>query len=439
MTTNLIRFTQMARDNPTMTFTSLLGMVFDADGLLDSFNRQPARKASGADGMRKDAYAVGVEGRLTDLSARLRRLGYHPKPALRKYIAKANGGMRPLGIPSFEDRIVQDRLSQILQAIWEPEFRDCSYGYRPNRGAHDALRRVAEVITMQNTQWVVEMDIKGFFNHVCHDHLMRFLEHRIKDPRILRTIHRFLKAGVLEDGMFSATEEGTPQGGLVSPVLSNIYLHYVLDWWFEGGYAKECRGRAYMIRYADDALYCFQDESDARRFLHALGERLAKFGLEVEPSKTGLIRFGSQAERHGIQDGRDRPATFNFLGLTHYVGKSRNDIFIVGRRTDSKRMSKKLKEFGQKLRNMRTKGGEAMTKFARQHLTGHINYYGVSGNSRSLNAYVRFAAKLLFKWLNRKSQRSSLTWDKFGQLLDDGLLPKPRIVHNLYPCFLRRT
>lgn len=439
MTTNLLRFTHMARDNPTMTFTSLMGMVFNTSGLLDSFERQPARKAIGVDGMRKDAYAAGVEVRLADLSARLRRLGYHPKPARRVYIPKANGGMRPLGIPSFEDRIVQDRLSQILQAIWEPEFRDCSFGFRPNRGAHDALQRVADVITTQNTQWVVEMDIKGFFNHVCHDHLMRFLEHRIKDPCVLRTIHRFLKAGVLDDGVFQATGEGTPQGGLVSPVLANIYLHYVLDWWFEGSYAKECRGKAFLIRYADDGLFCFQEESDARRFLRVLEERLAKFGLEVVPSKTGLLRFGSQAARMSGQDGRDQRATFSFLGITHYVGKSRKGNFIVGRKTDKKRMSKKLTEFGQRLRKMRIEGGKAMVTFARQHLTGHINYFGVSGNSRSINAYVHHASSLLFKWLNRRSQSKSLTSERFGQMRDDGLLPKPRIVHNLYRCRMGMT
>ena len=329
MTTNLIRFTQMARDNPKTKFTALMGMVTDAKGLLDSFDRQPARKAAGVDGMRKDAYAVGVESRILDLSARLRRLGYHPKPARRVHIPKANGGMRPLGIPSFEDRIVQDRLSQILQAIWEPEFRNCSYGFRPNRGAHDALRRVAEVITLQNTQWVVEMDIKGFFNHVCHDHLMKFLEHRIKDPCVLRTIHRFLKAGVMEDGIFQATDEGTPQGGLISPVLANIYLHYVLDWWFEGVFAKGCQSGAYMIRYADDGLFCFQDEADARRFLDSMKERLAQFGLEVEPSKTGLVRFGRQAARLGSHEDGNHPATFSFLGITHFMGKSRNGNFVI--------------------------------------------------------------------------------------------------------------
>ena len=437
MTTHLSSFTQMARDNPTMRFTSLMGMLSNREGLLDSFNRQPANKAVGVDGMRKDAYAAGIENRIADLSARLKRMGYRPLPSRRTYIPKANGGVRPLGIPSFEDRIVQDRLSQILQAIWEPEFRNCSYGFRPNRGAHDALRRVAEVITQQDTQWVVEADIKGFFTNVCHEHLVRFLEHRVGDPYVLRTIKRFLKAGVLEDGQFSESDSGTPQGGLVSPVLANIYLHYVLDWWFEGTFARTCRGRAFLVRFADDYVCCFQDESDARRFMPAMAARLGAFGLEVEPSKTSLIRFGTRAAGDSSEDGLRHPATFSFLGLTHYVGTSRKGNFVVGRKTDGKRMTKKLTELGQKLQDLRSEGGDTMVKFVQQHLRGHFNYYGVSGNMRSLTVYRHHAAALLFKWLNRRSQRKSMSWKRFDQILKEGLLPIPRIVHKLYPVPLR--
>jgi group II intron reverse transcriptase/maturase len=229
-----------------------MGLLFDPEGLHASFERQDGRKAPGVDGIRKETYAQGLDERIADLSARLRRLGYRPKPARRTYIPRGDGRYRPLGIPSFEDRLVQDRLSRILQAIWEPEFRNCSYGFRPGRSAHDALRRVAEVITNEQTQWVVEADIKGFFDHVSHDHLMRFLEHRIADPNFLRIVRRFLKAGIMEDGLFTASDEGTPQGGLVSPVLANIYLHYVLDLWFEKHFARQCRGKAHLIRYADD-------------------------------------------------------------------------------------------------------------------------------------------------------------------------------------------
>ncbi len=431
MNTRLERLKQKARNEPQTQFNALMGMLFDPEGLRDSFERQDGRKAPGVDGVRKEQYGEDLDERLTDLSARLRRLGYRPKPVRRTYIPKGDGRYRPLGIPSFEDRLVQDRLSQILQAIWEPEFRECSYGFRPGRSAHDALRRVAEVITNHGTQWVVEADIKGFFDHVSHAHLERFLAHRITDGNLLRIIRRFLKAGILEDGVFTASEEGTPQGGLVSPVLSNIYLHYVLDLWFEKRFARSCEGRAYLIRYADDYVACFERETDARRFLTEMTERLAQFDLEVEPSKTAILKFGRQAMGRKAQDG-DGPRTFSFLGITHYVGKSRTGRFVVGRKTDAKRMCKKLKQLSERLRRLRSEGGRAMLDYVRRHLQGHIQYYGVSGNSRSVSSYVYLATGQLFKWLNRRSQRRSLNWKRFGEVIRP-LLPTARIVHNLYP------
>ena len=232
MTTRLNCFTRRAQE-PGVRFNALMGLLAEPEGLRESFDSQPGNKAPGVDGIRKQAYAQGVEDRLATLSAAVRRLGYQPKPVRRVYIPKSNGGRRPLGVPSFEDRIVQDRLSRILQAIWEPEFRDCSYGFRPGRNAHQALARLDEIVTQERTQWVVEADIKGFFDNVGHEHLMKFLAHRIADEKLLRIVRRFLKAGVLESGVFSEVEAGTPQGGLASPVLANIYLHYVLDLWFE--------------------------------------------------------------------------------------------------------------------------------------------------------------------------------------------------------------
>jgi len=332
---------------------------------------------------------------------------------------------------------VQDRLSQILQAIWEPEFRDCSYGFRPGRSAHDALRRLAEVITDEGTQYVVEADIKGFFDHVSHTHLMNFLEHRVGDPNVLRIVQRFLKAGVMEDGVFTASEEGTPQGGLVSPVLSNIYLHYVLDLWFEKRFARTCNGKAFLIRYADDYVACFEQEQDARAFLQAMTERLAQFDLEVAPQKTALLRFGSQAL--GLSRDQDQRAdTFSFLGFTHYVGQSRRGRFVVGRKTDGKRLSKKLKQLNERLRKLRGQGAAAMLAYLIRHLRGHIQYYGVSGNSRGVASYAHHATRLLFKWLNRRSQRRSLNWARFKAVIRPRL-PRPRIIHDLYPIPPWRT
>lgn len=440
MTPQLARFTQMARNRPKTRFNSLMGLLSSAEGLRASFSRQPPRKAAGVDGMQKADYAKGLDERIEDLSGRLRRLGYRPKPSRRVYIPKANGGRRPLGIPSFEDRIVQDRLSQLLQAIWEPEFRDCSYGFRPNRSAHDALRQIAKVITHGKVAWVVEADIKGFFNEVHHEHLLRFLEHRIADARLLRIVRRFLKAGILEDGQFCATDSGTPQGGLVSPVLSNIYLHYVLDWWFEGRFRKGCSGEAYLVRYADDFIACFQHQQDAERFHRELVERLADFALEVEPSKTKRLRFGRYAQKSCHKEGHKRPETFTFLGFTHFVSKSQTGRFVVGRRTDTARMRRKLQDFKQRLKRLRTKGGRAMLAYARMHLLGHQQYYGVSGNSGPLRAYTRHVGKMLFKWLNRRSQRKSITWARYLELWKGGLLfPSPRIVHHLYPVPTRMS
>ena len=431
MTTRLARLTHKARAEPETRFNALMGVVAEPEGLHASFERQDGRKAPGVDGVRKDAYGEGLDERITDLSSRLRRLGYRPQPVRRTYIPKGDGRYRPLGIPAFEDRLVQDRLSQVLQAIWEPEFCDCSYGFRPGRGAHDALARVAEVITNEQTQWVVEADIKGFFNHVSHDHLMRFLEHRIADPQCLRLIRRLLKAGVMEDGVFEAIGEGTPQGGLVSPVLANIYLHYVLDLWFERRFARQCWGKAFLIRYADDYVACFQYASDARHFETAMQQRLAEFDLAIEPSKTATLHFGSTVLRSDRCD-RHRQRTFRFLGFTHYVGRSRKGRFVVGRRTDGQRKRNKLKVLNERLRSMRGEGGAAMIAYLQRHLRGHIQYYGVSGNGRGVASYVYAATRYLFKWLNRRSQRRSLTWRRFGEVVRPKL-PTARIVVDIYP------
>ena len=431
VTTKLDRFTLKAREEPQTRFNALMGILSDPEGLRESFGRQDGGKAPGVDGVRKEDYAEGVQARLEDLSARIRRLGYRPLPARRSYIAKGDGCYRPLGVPSFEDRLVQDQLSRILQAIWEPEYCDCSYGFRPGRSAHDALRRVAEVITNGQTQWIVEADIKGFFDHLSHSHLVRFLEHRIADPNLLRIVQRFLKAGVMEDGAFTASEEGAPQGGLVSPVLSNIYLHYVLDLWFEKRFAKCCAGRAYLIRYADDYVACFELEADARAFLTEMTARLAEFDLEVEPSKSALLEFGS-AQLKGSRAQRPGARTFSFLGFTHYVGRSRRGRFVVGRKSDGKRLRKKLKALNAHLRALRTQGGNAMVAFLIRHLRGHIQYYGVSGNVRWVSSYVYSATGLLFKWLNRRSQKRSLNWKQFAAYIRRWL-PRARIVHDLYP------
>jgi len=432
MTTSIERFTQWVRLQPQPQYHALMGMLSNPVELLECFDNQPGNKACGIDKMRQADYAEGVEERIKALSAKLRSLTYQPKPSRRVYIPKSNGKSRPLGIPCFEDRVVQQQLTRILQALWEPEFRNCSYGFRPQRNAHQALAKLGEIITHENTQWVVEADIKGFFDNVNHDWLMRFLEHRISDPVFLRIIKRFLKAGVMEDGTLSSSDTGTPQGGLVSPILANIYLHYVLDVWFEKHYAGTCEGRARLVRYADDYVACFSHESDAKRFMVEMTERLAKFGLEIETSKTALLRFGNRAAKECRLDGVKRPATFNFLGFTHYVGKSLKGRFVVGRKAQRERIAKKLKEVNLRLAALRTQGGKAMMLYAKRHLMGHVAYYAVSGNIRQIRKYAYLISRLLFKWLNRRSQRRSFNWDKFSKILNEWM-PSLRIQHNLYP------
>jgi group II intron reverse transcriptase/maturase len=287
---------------------------------------------------------------------------------------------------------------------------------------------------MEPIRYVVEADIKGFFNNVCHDWLMKFLGHRITDERFLQLIRRHLKAGTMEDGAVHASEEGTPQGGLASPVLANIYLHYVLDMWFEHVFRKRCRGKTFLIRYADDYVACFETKSDAEAFMREMTGRLGKFGLEVEPSKTKLIRFGRWAATDN-RDERKANETFNFLGFTHFLGKSKRGNFLVGRQTEGKRIRKKLREVRDKLKFLRNKGGAAMYKYAQQQLSGHFQYFGVSGNYRAISKYRDRVSRILFTWINRRSQRKSIPWERFGPLLKAGLLPKPRIYHDMYNFF----
>jgi len=439
MTQDLEQFTQFARANVKVKFNSLMGLLFRPEGLLDSFRRLSGKKAPGVDGMRKVDYVAGLEERIKDLSSRVRRMGYRPKPVRRVYIPKASGGRRPLGIPAFECRIVQDRLSRILQSIWEPEFLECSFGFRPGKSAHDSIRRMNQIIRQERTNYVVEADIKGFFTHVDHGWMVRFLEERISDRRFLRTIQRFLKAGVMEDGVVTASREGTPQGGLVSPVLSNIYLHYVLDLWFERRFAKSCRGKAFLVRYCDDFVALFERPEDAQAFLASLPERLEKFNLEVEPSKTRSVAFGLDRQSPKGHKRGTAPRTFDFLGFTHFVTRSRRGFPMVGRKTQRERMCRKLKEVKLKLKELRTRGTHAMVDFAIRHYRGHLQYYAISGNMRSVATYGWFLRRILFTWLNRRSQRRSYTWKKFMLFLKHKQFPRARITHRLYGSLVQQT
>lgn len=434
MDSDLMRIRAKASSEPKLRFTSLYHHVTDKGKLLSSFIQiKSGKKAAGVDGMKSDKYAEDLQSNLENLSERLGRMGYRPQPVRRTYIAKAGSSKkRPLGIPTVEDKVVQMAVTRVLSAIYEADFLECSYGYRSARGCHDALKALGQTIQHRPVNWIVEADIRGFFDHVNHEWLMKFLELRIGDPRILRLIRRMLKAGVMEDGLVRASEEGTPQGAVISPLLSNVYLHYVLDLWFERRFRATCRGEVYLFRYADDFVACFQAEAEAQRFLTALKERLAAFHLEVEPSKTKLLRFGRYARQSEAQHGRE-PETFDFLGFTHRCGQTSQGRFKLQRRTITKRYRAKLRAIKEWLRQGRTAKGGVILRQAKQRLQGYLNYYAITDNGLVCQSFRYQFERLLFKWLNRRSQRRSYTWEQLRSALDWVRWPQVRIASHLDP------
>jgi len=433
--TDLTRIGEKARKEPGLVFTSLYHHVCDVDNLRACYDTLEADKATGVDGVTKEEYGKDLEENLRDLSERLKRMGYRPEPKRRSYIPKAGSEKgRPLGISCLEDKIVEEATKRTLEPIYEAVFEDSSHGYRPRRNQHKCLDALGRTIQQKKISYVVEADIRRFFDKVNQEWMIKFLRHRIGDERVIRLIIRMLKSGIMEDGIVQATEEGTPQGSILSPLLSNIYLHYVLDLWFSRRVSRLSRGEAYYFRFADDFVACFQYKDDAESFRQRLKGRLEGFGLELAEEKTRCIEFGRFARENAHQRG-EKPEEFTFLGFTHYCGKTKEGYFKVKRRTSRKKLGQslgKFTEWARKARNVLRKG--EMLRQARTRVLGHLSYYAITDNLERCSYYVYRATRILLKWLNRKSQRKAYNWESFNQALAWVDWPGARLRKDLNPC-----
>ena len=424
----LARIRQAAKLRKKERFTSLLHHV-SVDLLRLSFFALKKDAAPGVDGLAwRDYETNNLEGNLEDLHDRVHRGAYRALPSRRQYIPKADGRQRPIAICALEDKIVQRAVAMVLNAIYEEDFRGFSYGFRPKRSQHDALDALMVGITTTKVNWILEVDIRSFFDEVNRDWLGRFLEHRMADPRILRLIQKWLKAGVLENGVVTDSEKGTGQGTVISPLLANVYLHYSLDLWAEHWRRREATGDMIIVRYADDVVVGFEHESDARRFWDAMRERLQKFSLSLHPDKTRLVEFGRVAAANRNRRGLGKPETFAFLGFTLVCSKSRRGRFLLKRRSRRDRMKAKLKDVSNELRHRMHQSIPEQGNWLKQVVTGYFAYHAVPTNSAAL---VTFRDEIIARWrwvLHRRSQKSALTWTRMKKLADDWL-PKPRILH----------
>lgn len=432
METKLQRIAELAKVQPDIKFTALVHLL-NVESLKDCHYELPGGKATGINQVTKEKYGENLDENIAKLVEAMKKKSYKPTPVRRTYIDKAGSKMkRPLGIPEHEDKIVQRGIAKILNAIYEPVFLDCSFGFRPNRNCHDALKILNVYIEKRNTNFIVDVDIKGFFDNVSHEWLMKFLQHKIADPNLLRIIARFLKGGYMEEGKYYKTDVGTPQGGIVSPILANIYLHYVLDLWFEKVIRKSCRGQAYMVRYADDFVCCFQSETEANNFYRDLIVRLKEFNLEISEEKTKIIPFGKFTEENNKRQGKGKPETFEFLGFTHYCSQSKHGKFRVKRKTSGKKMRGKLKACKQWLKINRTTDIHVVIKRLQRSLNGYFNYYCITDNSHSVRNFVEKVKMLFFKWMNRRSQRKSFNFEKFTAFLRKFPFPVPRVKVSIF-------
>ena len=423
----LERVRTTARERKDERFTALLHHI--DDGLLrESFAAIQRKAAPGVDGVRWKDYAADLEQNLAALRDAIHRGAYRALPSRRVYIPKADGRQRPLAVAALEDKIVQRAAATVLEAIFEEDFLGFSYGFRPGRGPHDALDALSVAIETRKVNYILDADIQAFFDRVSHEWLIRFLGHRIGDKRMLRLILKWLKVGVLEDGVVKPGELGTGQGSVISPLLANVYLHYAFDLWAEQWRRREAKGDMIIVRYADDIVAGFQHEADAKRFRDDMGKRLAEFALTLHPEKTRLIEFGRFAADNRARRGLGKPETFNFLGLTHICGRSRRGKFMLRRKTRADRMRAKLKEVKDALMRRRHEPIPVQGSWLGQVVGGFFGYHAVPTNSRALSAFLYHVKDLWRRALRRRSQKDRITWPRIDRLAD-AFLPKPSIRH----------
>jgi len=407
--------------------------LIDVEWLKEAFRRTRKDGAAGIDGATADGYARNLDENLNALHARFRSRTYRAPPVRRVHIPKGDGSKtRPIGIPTFEDKVLQRAVTMLLEAVYEQEFRSCSFGFRPRRSQHQALQAFWRDATNSGGGYVIELDIQGFFDSLNHEHLRRFLDLRVRDGVIRQAIGSWLKAGILEDGCFKRSDEGTPQGGVVSPLLANIFLHHVLDVWFEDEIKHRLAGGASLVRYADDAIILLNNEEDARRVMNVLPKRFAKYGLTLHPEKTRLVRFKRPCdvdEGRRSDDDDDQPGTFSFLGFTHYWGLTRDgERWVVRRKTESKRLRRTLKAISVWCSKARHWAIAEQHAVLSKKLRGHDGYYGLPGNQRALALLRFFTERTWQKWLDRRSSKRSMPWQRFLLLLARYPLPPPRLI-----------
>jgi len=414
-----------------MVLTTLAHHI-DVEFLREAYRRTRKDGAPGVDQVTADQYEADLESNLRSLLDRFKSGTYRAPPVRRVHIPKEDGSKtRPIGIPTFEDKVLQRAITMVLEAVYEQDFLPCSYGFRPGRSAHQALQALWETLTEMGGGWVLELDIKSFFDSLVHEHLRSFLDQRVRDGVLRRSIDKWLKAGVMEQGMVTIPESGSPQGGVVSPLLANIYLHEVLDSWFQKQVRPRLAGRSMLIRFADDAVLAFSSERDARLVLDVLPRRFSKYGLTLHPEKTRLVPFRRPSSPSGGRRS-DRPGTFDLLGFTHFWGRSYRGFMVIKRQTARSRLRRALKQIALWCQTHRHRPVIEQHHSLNLKLRGHYGYYGITGNGRALQRFEQRVQDIWREWLNRRSQRRRMTWDRFKKLLQRYPLLPPRVTQSVY-------